>query len=125
MFGHRLSCNAARIALFAVLLSALPPAGAHGRGRALGFDGHSDFCSTIGAKGPAPASPLPADRGHKVCNHCDGCTGNAGNAWAPPSPVAPAILLGATPPSRIHFSLPAVTPVELIAAPPRGPPSLA
>ena len=116
--------SAARTALFAILLSLLPLAGAHGHGVA-DFDGHADFCSTEGATDPAPAMPLPADGHQKACTHCDGCTGNAGSVWALPSRAAPAVAVRTTPPAIVTAVLPTAIPAELLAAPPRGPPQLA
>ena len=116
--------SAAWTALFAILLSLLPLAGAHGRGAA-DFDGHADFCSTEGTTDPAPAVPGPADHSQKACTHCDGCTGNSGSAWALPSRAAPAAAVRTTPPAIATTVLPAAIPAELLAAPPRGPPQLA
>jgi len=117
--------SAARTALFAILLSLLPPAGVHGHFATADFDGHADFCSTGNAPSPAPAMPLPADHSQKACTHCDGCTGNAGDASALPSHAAPAVALRTTPPAIVTTALPAAIPAELLAAPPRGPPQLA
>jgi hypothetical protein len=117
--------HAVWIALFAVLLSLLPAAGAHGHGATADFDGHADFCSTAGATDPAPGMPLPADGRQKACAHCDGCSGNAGNAWALPSRAAPTFARGTTPHAIDVATLPVALPADLIAAPPRGPPPLA
>lgn len=116
---------AARIALFAILLSLLPPAGAHGHGAAAEFDRHADFCSTEGPTGPAPATPLPADGSQKACAHCDGCSSNAGSAWALPSRAAATFARRTTPRAMVVVALPVAVPAELIAARPRGPPQLA
>ena len=116
---------AARTALFAILLSLLPPAGAHGHGATVAFDRHADFCSTEGTTDPAPAMPLPGDGRQKACAHCDGCSSNAGSAWALPSRAAPTFARRTTPRAKVVVALPAAVPAELIAAPPRGPPQLA
>jgi len=113
------------IAFFAILLSLLPPMLAHGHGASPGFDGHADFCSTMGPTETAPPVPWPADGEQKTCTHCDGCTGNAAGASAPPTPAAPAFTLRATPSAPIGVAaLPPIS-VDWIAAHPRGPPHLA
>jgi hypothetical protein len=113
------------IALFAILLGLIPPAGAHRHGGTAGIGGHGDFCTAVGTQGPLPAMPSPADKSHGACTHCDGCTGTSGSAWAPPTPIAAAIVVAPAPCAVIVFALPAATPVDRLAAPPRGPPALA
>jgi hypothetical protein len=117
--GIRLS---AWIAFSAVLLSMLPPMLAHGHGAPPGFDGHVDFCSTVGTTNAAPSVPRPAGGEQEICPHCDGCTGNAAGAWAPPTPAAPAFTLRAAPSVLIDMAVLPPTSVDWIAARPRGPP---
>jgi hypothetical protein len=116
---------AAWIALIAILFSTLLPAGAHGHGVTAEFDGHADLCSAMGPKSPAPAMPQPANGNSKVCTHCDGCTGSPGNVWAVQATATRTIALRATPPAIIVAEAPTPAPVDLIAAPPRGPPLFA
>ena len=111
----------ATLAVVALMLSAVPPAGAHGRAAAPGFSGHADFCSAIGGN-PQPATPIPADRSQRTCTHCDGCAGHAGNGWALPPALVTSFALRAQPIAPVAFALPPPTPVEQIAARPRGPP---
>ncbi len=122
---RRLSRRAGWIALFAILLGLVPPAGAHRHGGTAGIDGHSDFCTTVGSQGPLPAMPFPADTSHGACTHCDGCTGTFGSGWAPPTPIAAAIVVAPALCAVIVLVLPAAAPVDRLAAPPRGPPALA
>lgn len=114
----------ARIAVAALILSAVPPAGAHGHAAAPGFGGHVDFCSAVGGN-PQPATPAPADRSQGACTHCDGCVGHASNGWALPPALVTSFALCAQPITPVAFVLPVPTPVEQIAARPRGPPHFA
>jgi hypothetical protein len=109
------------IAVVTLILSAVPPAGAHRHLGPPGFDGHADFCSAA-AGSATPATPMPADRGQPACTHCDGCAGHAGNGWALPPTFMPPIALRAKPIVLVAFAPLAPTPVEQIAARPRGPP---
>jgi hypothetical protein len=114
---HRIT----RIAVAALILSAVPPAGAHGHAAAPGFEGHADFCSAVGGN-PQPATPIPADRSQRACTHCDGCAGHADNGWALPPALVTSFALGAQPIAPVAFAPAVPTPVEQIAARPRGPP---
>jgi hypothetical protein len=115
---------AAWLALAATLLSGVPPAGAHVR-LVDRLDGHADYCSTSGAIPPGPADSHPAGHDSKACTHCDGCTGTAASHAAPLDAtsqiIAPVALAGAI---ARACSVPFRSAI-LIAAPPRGPPSLA
>lgn len=112
---------AAWIALAAILLSMVPPAGARDHPIA-SILADSDYCSTARTKTPPPALPSPADHSHDACSHCDGCTGHAGNGVALPANVATTSDLQAASPGIANFEVPAPAPADLIAAPPRGPP---
>jgi len=110
------------VALAAMLLSALPPAGAHALRMADRLDGHDDYCSAAGVAPAGPLSDPPAHHGSKVCTHCDGCAGHPGGSWAPAS----ARTFGqasANPDRPCAVADPVATlAADLIAAPPRGPP---
>lgn len=111
----------ATLALVALMLSAVPRAGAQGHVGAPGFSGQADFCSATGGN-PQPATPAPPNRSQRTCAHCDACAGRAGNGWALPPGWVTSSALPARLIAPVAFALPPPIPAHEIAARPRGPP---